>query len=192
MKLEIPLASEELRLKGDIAMKSMRSRQIAIFSIFAGLVFGLIARGGDLQSIFAEELKLSKPVVCKSIKGFRDYVELNPPELTTFDKLLIYVEPTGFALIEGGEKKKAHLIQGGRVRAKGSKKVIFERDELFKYEPELATGRETLYLGASFGFKNLKPGEYVLDLETTDKAAKPEQKITQQIDFIIIPEKNEK
>jgi len=106
-------------------MKFMRSRQIAIFSIFAGLVFGLIARGGDLQSTFAEELKLSKPVVCKSIKGFRDYVELNPPELTTFDKLLIYVEPTGFALIEGGEKKEDASHSGWACAGEGLEKSDF-------------------------------------------------------------------
>ena len=103
-------------------MKFMRSRQIAIFSIFAGLVFGLIASGGDLQSIFAEELKLSKPVVCKSIKGFRDYVELNPPELTIFDKLLIYVEPTGFALIEEAKKRRRISFRVGVCGRRARKK----------------------------------------------------------------------
>lgn len=132
------------------------------------------------------EFKLSPAVVCKSVKGFRDYVELKPPELTTFDKLLIYVEPSGFALKADGDKKKANLVQNARVRAKGSKKYFFERNELFKYEPELTTGRESIFLAASIGFKNVTPGEYVLELETIDKSATPEQKILQQIEFVII------
>lgn len=149
---------------------------------WCALVLAANGAGGTNEG----EFKLSQPVVCKSVKGFRDYVELKPPELTTFDKLLIYVEPAGFALKADGEKKKANLVQNARVRAKGTKKYFFERDELFKYEPELMTGRESIFLAASIGFKNVKPGEYVLELETIDKAASPEQKIVQQIEFVII------
>jgi len=163
-----------------------------MFRFVPAALFGFVCWFATVNSANSEtrmeegEFKLSQPVVCKSVKGFRDYVELKPPELTTFDKLLVYVEPSGFALKADGEKKKANLVQNARVRAKGSKKYFFERNELFKYEPELTTGRESIFLAASIGFKNVKPGEYVLELETIDKSVSPEQKIVQQIEFVII------
>jgi len=164
----------------------------SMFRFVPAALFGFVCWFVTVNSANSEtrmeegEFKLSQPVVCKSVKGFRDYVELKPPELTTFDKLLVYVEPSGFALKADGEKKKANLVQNARVRAKGSKKYFFERNELFKYEPELTTGRESIFLAASIGFKNVKPGEYVLELETIDKSVSPEQKIVQQIEFVII------
>ncbi len=147
------------------------------------------ATSGQTTGSGQSELKLSDPVACKSVKGFRDYIELKPTELTTFDKLMIYVEPTGFSTKTEGDKKKAHLVQNARVRAKGAKPLIFDRNELFSYEPALSTGRENLFLAASIGFKNLKPGKYVLELDTIDKLARPEMKITQIIEFAIIDQK---
>ena len=140
-----------------------------------------------VQAQDVAEFRVSEPIVCKSIKGFRNYERLDPPELTVYDKLLIYVEPTGFETKSQADVKKGQLVQNGKVRAKGSKTVIFERQELLKVEPELKIGHELYYLSATVGFKNLKPGEYSLDLETVDKLAQPERKISQTIDFRIIP-----
>lgn len=142
---------------------------------------------GSMGQEVAQEFRLSEPAVCKSVKGLRDFVRLDPPELTTFDKLNIYVEPSGFAtqLIDG--LRKAKFVQNAKVRAKGMKKVLFERRELYKFEPEVKSDVEEFYLMASIGFKNFPPGEYTLELETIDQAAIPEQKRIQTIEFRIIP-----
>lgn len=153
------------------------------------LTLGLAFVAGFLLSdnrLQGEEFRLSEPVVCKTINGFRDYVKLEPPELTTFDKLLVYVEPQGFSTKPDDEKLRAELVQGAKLRAKGSKKIIFEREELFKYDPVIESSGQQIYLGATIGFKNLKPGEYLLDLTTIDRAAKPEKRAVQTIEFRII------
>lgn len=136
---------------------------------------------------------MTEPVVCRSVKGFRDYVKLEPPSLTTFDKLQVYVEPYGYSTKPEGEKLRAELVQGVKLRAKGAKKLIFEREELFKYDPVIDSSGQQIYLAASIGFKNLLPGPYLLELETMDKAAKPEKKVLQIIEFqIVAPEKTGK
>jgi hypothetical protein len=145
----------------------------------AGLEAPLQAQAGD-------GFRVTDPIVCKTIKGLGQYERLDPPELTVYDKLLIYVEPTGFATKSADGVAKGLLVQNGKVRAKGSKTVIFERQELLKVEPEIKVGRELFYLSATVGFKNLKPGPYTLELETVDKQASPERKVTQVIDFQII------
>ena len=141
---------------------------------------------GFMGQVVAQEFRLSEPAVCKSVKGLRDFVRLDPPELTTFDKLNVYVEPSGFAtqMIDG--LRKAKFVQNAKVRAKGMKKVLFERRELYKFEPEVKSDLEEFYLMASIGFKNFPPGEYTLELETIDQAAMPEQKQIQTIEFRII------
>ena len=140
----------------------------------------------ESQAQSGQEFKVTEPVVCKTIKGLGQFERLEPPELTVYDKLLIYVEPSGFATQGLDGTRKGLLVQNGKVRAKGSKTVIFERQELLKVEPEIKNGRELFYLSATVGFKNLRPGEYVLDLETVDKLASPERKVQHLIDFRII------
>lgn len=141
----------------------------------------------SIASIEADEFHLTEPVVCRSIKGFRDYEVLEPRELTTYDKLLIYLEPSGFSLKNKEEKLFIDLRQGAILHAKGSKKRIFEKEELFQYNPEVDSPYQQIYLAATIGFKNLIPGEYVLELWTVDKLAKPEKKEIQIIEFRIIP-----
>jgi|GEM_PF-3993659 len=132
------------------------------------------------------EFRVSEPIVCKSVEGLKKYVRRDPPELTTYDKLVVYVEPAGFEtrMVEG--KRKAQFLQNGKVRAAGSKKFIFERAELTKFEPEVFGPGAAFYLAASVGFKNVPPGEYVLELETIDQAAEPDRKVTQIVPFRIV------
>lgn len=155
-------------------------------NILAIIVSG-IAAVATLELTQTTDFKVSEPITCKSVKGFRNYEQLDPPELTTFDKLLVYVEVSGFATFDDENQRKARLIQNGKVRAKGSKSVIFERKELLSFEPVSKTGRETFYFASTIGFTDFTPGEYVLELETVDKAALPERKVTQSIEFRIIP-----
>lgn len=172
--IEHPEEGAEMR---HITLKLRQSA--AVLAILGGILLA------D-NSVQSEEFRLSEPVVCRTINGFRDYVKLEPAELTTFDKLLVYVEPQGFATRPDAEKIRAELIQGARLRAKGSKKPIFEREELFKYDPVIESSGQQIYLGATIGFKNLKPGLYQLDLTTTDRAAQPEKRAVQTIEFRII------
>lgn len=133
-----------------------------------------------------DDFRVSDPIVCKSVEGLRNYVRRDPPELTTYDKLVVYVEPSGFEtrMVEG--KRKAHFVQNAKVRPAGSKKYFYERTELTKFEPEVFGPGATFYLAASVGFKNVQPGEYVLELETIDLAAEPDRKVTQIVPFRIV------
>lgn len=151
---------------------------------------GLALSGDLLGQEVSQEFRLSDPAVCKSVKGLRDFVRLDPPELTTFDKLNVYIEPSGFATHVVDGLRKAKFVQNAKVRAKGMKKILFERRELYRFEPEVKSSLDEFYLMASIGFKNFPPGDYTLELETIDQAAMPEQKKVQMIEFrIILPEK---
>jgi hypothetical protein len=160
------------------------------FRSFALLTIVLCAFGQMPAESFApqepDEFKVSVPVVCKTVKGHNDFVRLDPPELTTYDKLIVYVEPTGYStrLVDG--KRKAAFVQNGKVRAAGSKKVIFERNELLRFEPEVSGPGATFYLAATVGFKSMPPGDYVLELETVDEAAEPFRKTAQLVPFTIV------
>ncbi len=163
-------------------MFDRRGRQIA--SIIACMA--AMAMGGSVSAFFAEEFQVSEPVVCKSVEGLRKYVRRDPPELTTYDKLIVYVEPTGFATRNVEGKNKATFVQNGKVRATGSKKVVIERSELLRFEPEVLGPRAIFYLAATVGFKNMPPGDYVLELETMDEASEPDRKVTQTVPFKIV------
>lgn len=169
-------------------MEIFKPSSLSVLAFFCGFVIPLALFGQDVP----EEFRVSEPVVCKSVKGLRDFVRLDPPELTTFDKLNVYAEPSGFSTHMVDGQRKAKFVQNAKVRAKGTKKILFERRELYRFEPEVTTNREEFYLMASIGFKNFPPGDYTLELETIDQAAKPEQKKVQMIEFrIISPERDE-
>jgi hypothetical protein len=166
----------------------MRARHLT-WKAFVAAILTLIAFQGRISQSADPEpegFRVSEPIVCKSVEGLRNYVRRDPPELTTFDKLVVYVEPSGFEtrMVEG--KRKAHFVQNGKVRPAGSKKFFFERSELTKFEPEVFGPGATFYLAASVGFKNVPPGEYVLELETVDLAAEPDRKVTQIVPFRIV------
>lgn len=148
-------------------------------------VFAIVLASSE-PATFAEEFRVSDPIVCRSVEGLKKYVRRDPPELTTYDKLVVYLEPTGFAtrIVDG--KRKATFVQNGRVRATGSKKVVIERSELLRFEPEVFGPGATFYLAATVGFKNMPPGDYVLELETVDEAAEPDRKVSQTVPFRIV------
>lgn len=161
---------------------------------FAAAILTVIAFQGPFRLSADQEpeaFRVSEPVVCKTVEGLGKFVRRDPPELTTFDKLVVYVEPAGFEtrMVEG--KRKAQFVQNGKLRAAGSKKVIFERAELTKFEPEVFGPGAAFYLAASVGFKNVPPGEYVLELETIDLAAEPDRKVTQLVPFRIVKGEDE-
>ncbi len=153
--------------------------------------WSLLLTSSAFGQVLAEEFRLTDALVCKSVKGLRDYERLDPPELTTYDKLIVYTEPSGYATRMVDRQRKAAFIQNAVLRAKGLKKPIFERKELYRFEPEVKADGDLFYLSASIGFKNLPPGEYTLELETVDLASSPEQKVAQTIQFRIIPATND-
>jgi hypothetical protein len=159
-----------------------------------GRIFGSIRWGFLVLAILGtraagdepDSFRVSEPIVCKSVDGLGKYVRRDPPELTTFDKLIVYVEPKGFGTrtIEG--KTKASFIQNGKVRPAGSKKVVIERAELLRFEPEVLGPGAQFYLSATVGFKNMPPGEYVLELETVDHAPEADRKVMHSVPFRIV------
>lgn len=151
-------------------------------------IASLLASICAIASIDAAEddFRVSEPVVCKSVEGLKKYVRRDPPELTTYDKLIVYVEPAGYVTRTVDGKRKAGFVQNGRVRATGSKKVVIERAELLRFEPEVFGPGATFYLAATVGFKSMPPGDYVLELETVDEAAEPDRKVSQTVPFKIV------
>lgn len=117
-----------------------------------------------------DRLGASEPVACRKVVGFRDYEELDPRELTSDEKLVVYYEPTGYAERRDRETGEyhAHLIQDARIRRKGSDRALKEEKGFLEYEPRSKQPLGTLYLSSSLSLKGLRPGEYEVDLILRD------------------------
>ena len=137
------------------------------FVVFAIAILGL--QGDDPP---APKLAMSPAVVCAKITGYGDYVALEEVVLTRDDKLLIYYEPTGFATEKVGKEHRVHLIQDGRIRRRGEKKVLQSKDKLLDYKGKSSTPVRVVYLANTIALKDLPPGEYDLEIILRDEIAK--------------------
>ncbi len=119
---------------------------------------------------FDDGLAASEPVVCRKVVGFRDYEERDSHDLTKDEKLIIYYEPSGHT-VERDPKTDdyhSHLIEDAQIRRKGNDKPIKREKAFLEYKPR---GKEPLgltYLSSSFSLKDLRPGEYEVDLILRD------------------------
>lgn len=135
-----------------------------------------------------DRLGASEPVVCRKVVGFRDYEVLDPAELTKDEKLIIYLEPSGYAVERDAKTDEFHayLIQDAKLRRKGSEKPIQEEKGFLEYKPRSKEPLGTLYLSSSFSLKDLGPGEYELDLIFRDGLDDSKEPYEQTVAFRVI------
>lgn len=133
-----------------------------------------------------ETLRMSRPVACRSIDGYEDYEILPRSELTSEEKLLVYVRPRGYKVVTRGKEYVAHFTQDGQIRRKGSKAVLLRKKNLLDYEAKSPQPPDEIYLRNSFSLKGLTPGEYEYDLILRDENS-PGTTVIATVEFRIIP-----
>ncbi len=156
-------------------------KKVPVLLIFLALLF--MGLGAD-----EPVLAITGGVVCKSITGYESYVELPDAALTSEDKLLVYYRPVDYKIERtktGGYR--AHFIQDGRIRKRGQKAVVWTKDQVLDYEARKPEPLGPIYLSNTIILKNLKPGDYDLEIILRDTVA--EQTATQILRFQIVPAK---
>src|SRR5689334_12650723 len=100
-----------------------------------GLVLGLggLVRGGPDED--DGSFRMTPPVACKEIRGYEDFVPLEPAALTSDEKLLVYFRPLHFKTARKGALYEAHFTEEGRIRRKGGKAVVWAKKDLLEYRP---------------------------------------------------------
>ncbi len=134
----------------------------------------------------ASKLTMSPAVACRDVVGFEDYEPLPDAALTSEEKLIVYYRPSGFEWTRDGRGYKAHLIQDGRIRQRGSKTVLLKKDKLIDYEPKNAQPGGLTYIKCVISLKGLKPGEYNFDIILHDEVGKGAP-ATQTLKFKVVP-----
>jgi hypothetical protein len=138
--------------------------------------------GGDDDGSFG----MAAPVACKEIRGFEDYTVLPRAELTSEDKLLVYVRPRHYKWAKVGAKFEAHLTQDGRIRRRGEKQVLWSKKKVLDYSVKTDTPPQTIFLRNTVALKPLKPGEYELDLILHDEIGQSVPAV-RSLAFTIVP-----
>jgi hypothetical protein len=117
-------------------------------------------------------LGMTPAIACESITAYEQYVPLAEPAVTRDDKLLVYYQPTNYAIIKVGSKYQAHFTQDVRIRRRGQKPVIWAKEKLFDYTQESAYPPYQVCLTNKISMKLLTPGDYDLDIILHDQNAK--------------------
>lgn len=131
-------------------------------------------------------VKMTPAVVCETITGYKDYVELEEPSRARDEKLLLYYEPTEYAYKKVGNVYQAHLTQDVKLRKHGDKKVIWQKNDILKYEPKSKSPPGFIYLSNTIALKPYEPGEYDLEIILHDQIGKGPV-ATQVVRFTIKP-----
>lgn len=117
-------------------------------------------------------LDFSEPVVCRSIKGYEDYVPLDEPVVSRTEKVLIYTRPTGYEYVREKDGYRFHLVEDVKVRRKGQKNTLWGRKRIVEYAGTSPRPPLYLYLETSLGLKEFEAGEYEADLILYDEIGK--------------------
>lgn len=129
-----------------------------------------VARGDDPPT--SSKLAMSPAVVCEKINGYGDYVTKDEPAVNRDDKMLVYFEPTGFAYETVGKEYRVHLVEDGRIRRKGERRVLLAKDKLVDYKGKSKEPPLNIFLSNSISLKSLPPGEYEMEIILRDEIGK--------------------
>jgi hypothetical protein len=146
--------------------------QVISFVALATLAIPRIGADADEPALVAtkrEALAISKPVICKEVRGYEDYDVRADDSLRKDEKMLIYYIPLGYEEHLVGDQHRVHLTQEGRVRKRGQKAVVFSKKEMLIYDVKYAPPSRPIYLQNIVSLKELKAGEYTYDIVLTDK-----------------------
>jgi hypothetical protein len=121
------------------------------------------------QAPTAKRLEMTPGVVCRVVKGYRDYEARPAARLTADEKLIVYYEPTGFATTQAGHQHRAHLIQDAMVREAGKKSARWKKAKIVEYEGRSQRAEMLIYLMNTIAIKDLGPGAYELVITLKDQ-----------------------
>lgn len=113
---------------------------------------------------------LTDPVLCESVRGFREYDERDKPTYREDEKIQVYLEPFNYLIARDGPDGgfRAHLSLDATIRKAGSDRVFRRSKGLVDYEPKTVHPPMPLYLTASIALENVPPGDYELLLTLSD------------------------
>lgn len=140
--------------------------------LLVALALAALAADDPQDANAKPKLTMTPAVACAKVNGYEDYVPLAEVVLTKDDKLLLYYEPSGFEFERVGREYRVHLVQDGRVRRKGEKKVLQSKDKLLDYKGTFETPSASVYLANTVALKPLPPGEYELEIILHDEVGK--------------------
>ena len=152
----------------------------------------MLILGLSIVSLGADppKLTMTSAIACKSVTGYENYVELPGAALTSEDKLLVYYRPLNYKIeTTKAAGYHAHLVQEARIRRRCEKTVIWSKPNLLEYEAKKSEPLGPIYLNNAIALKNLKPGDYDLDIILQDKLG--ETTVSQVLKFQVVPIKAE-
>src|SRR3954465_1177371 len=79
------------------------------------------------------KLSVTKPVLCKEIRGYEDFDERSDDALAKDEKLLIYFRPLHYEEKPLGSRRQVHFTQEGRIRKRGQKNATWTNKELLEF-----------------------------------------------------------
>jgi hypothetical protein len=112
---------------------------------------------------------MTAPIACKEIIGYESYVPLPEPSLTRDEKLLVYLKPRNYKSERQGEKFHAHLTQDAQIRKRGDKAVLWSKPKIVDYSVKTDQPPRQIFFQNTISLKDLKPGEYALDVLLRDE-----------------------
>jgi hypothetical protein len=135
------------------------------------------------------KLSVTKPVLCKEIRGYEDFDKRSDEALARDEKLLVYFRPLHYEEKALGSRRQVHFTQEGRIRKRGQKNAVWTNKELLDFKKTFQPPA-SVYLDNTVSLKELKPGDYEYEIKLTDKVGG--QTVTCTVDFRIIePKPNE-
>jgi len=135
-------------------------------------------------------LNVTDPVVCETIRGFRDYDVREDTKLAEDEKLYVYVEPLNYLIRRDPETKRyrADLRIGAKLREHGSERVLRHFENLLTYAPEDEEPPTAIFLGAIVSLLEIPKGDYDLELIVTDRLCEAEPTISRVVRFQVVAE----
>jgi hypothetical protein len=144
--------------------------------------------GDDSGNQSSSALGMSRAVACRSIDGYEQYEPLDPPALTSDEKLLVYFRPRHYKVVRRDQDYVVHLSQDGMVRRKGGTAVLRIKKRLLDVESRTRTPPGLFYLRNTVSLKGLPPGDYEFDMILRDENT-PGSTAKQTLGFRIVPAK---
>jgi hypothetical protein len=138
------------------------------------------------------DFRITKPIIVTKVTGYKDFEASTDNRLTPDDKLTIYYEPTNHIIEKTKDGYRALFAQDGRLRKKGGKTAVWQKEKMFTYEAKNKIPPREIYLKTDMSLKSLPPGEYELDLTLHDGLAKPPALVMGTVAFEVIPAPAEK
>ncbi len=130
---------------------------------------------------------LTDPILCETIRRFRDFDKREEPLFVVGEKLQIYIEPFNYFIVRDQETKRyrAHLTIDLKLRIKGQESVYRSLNRVVDYETTTENPPTPLYLGAGVVLEGLRPGDFEVELILRDEIAPEKPTASRKIPITI-------